>query len=50
MITPDPEDDLDDDFDEEEFEPFYEITYGETNANRLPIYRRLDFSAWYKFP
>ncbi|MEO0552816.1 MAG: TonB-dependent receptor [Bacteroidota bacterium] len=50
--TPDPDDEPDDDFEEpeEEFEPFYEIRYGETNANRLPVYRRLDFSVWYKFP
>ncbi|MEO1054926.1 MAG: TonB-dependent receptor [Bacteroidota bacterium] len=35
---------------EEEFEPFYEIEYDDINASRLPIYHRVDVSAWYKFP
>lgn len=35
-------------YDAEEDE--YAIVYEEINSNRLPIYHRLDFSFWYRFP
>ncbi|NQZ77738.1 MAG: hypothetical protein HRT61_16785 [Ekhidna sp.] len=34
--------------DDAEEERFYEINYAELNDDQLPIYRRMDVSAWYK--
>ena len=31
-------------------EAFYELVWGDINAERLPNYHRLDISIWYKFP
>ena len=33
----------------EDEDPFYEIVYESINNRRLPTYKRLDFSLWYKF-
>lgn len=48
-FIPDDPDEPDDPNDPDDLDGFYEIKFGPINGARLPIYHRLDLSAWYKF-
>ena len=48
-FIPDDPNDPDDPDDPDDMDGFYEINFGPINGARLPLYHRLDLSAWYKF-